>query len=129
MSVSLPAPQFTSRHFQQTDPFDRAWQVEFQWMQTAISIRHADAVDVKFALRSEEGEQAKVIALPHPLLLDLSRQSGHELNDAWCLRIASSHLRGMIKSWADMDKTLVTLTAPELAEAAQHVQRVEAQFA
>ena len=129
MSVSLPAPQFQSRHFQQTDPFDRAWQVEFRWMQTAISIRHADAVDVKFALLNEEGEQEKVIALPHRLLLELARNSGHELNDAWCLRIASAHLRGMIQSWADMDKTLVTLTAPELAEAAQHVKRIEAQLA
>lgn len=98
-------------------------------MQTAISIRHADAVDVKFTLLSGEGEQEKVIALPHPLLLDLAQRSGHPLNDAWCLRLASAHLRGMIESWADMDKTLITLTAPELAAAAQKVKRVEAQFA
>jgi hypothetical protein len=129
MSAPLPAPQFQNRHFQQADPFDRVWQVEFRWMQTAISIRHADAVDLKFSLRNDEGEQEKVIALPHPLLLELARRSGHPLNDAWCLRLASAHLRGMIKSWADMDKQLVTLTAPELAAAAQLVKRVEAQLA
>ena len=26
----------------------RVWSVQFVWLQTAISIRHADAVDVKF---------------------------------------------------------------------------------
>ena len=30
------------------DPFGRHWQVEFRWLQTGISIRHADTVDVKF---------------------------------------------------------------------------------
>ncbi len=30
------------------DPFGRVWEVEFRWLQTGISIRHADTVDVKF---------------------------------------------------------------------------------
>ena len=32
------------------DPFGRVWEVEFKWHQTAISIRHADTVDVKYLL-------------------------------------------------------------------------------
>ena len=32
------------------DPFGRKFQVFFKWLQTAISIRHADTVDVKFIL-------------------------------------------------------------------------------
>ena len=51
------------------DPFDRTWEVEFRWLQTGISIRHADTVDVKFVLWTEgEEKQEKVIALPHPQL-------------------------------------------------------------
>jgi len=30
------------------DPFGRTWQVKFKWLQTAISLRHSDSVDVKF---------------------------------------------------------------------------------
>jgi hypothetical protein len=128
MSVSLPAPQFKSRHFKQTDPFDRRWQVEFRWLQTGISIRHADTIDVKFSLYSDEGVEEKVIALPHPLLLELCKNTRHDLNDAWCMRLAAAHLRKMIQSWEDMDKPLITLTAPELAEAAGHVQKLEEQL-
>jgi len=128
MSVSLPAPQFKSRHFKQTDPFDRQWQVEFRWLQTGISIRHADTVDVKFALYSEAGVEEKVVALPHPLLLETAKAVRHELNDAWCMRLAAAHLRKMIESWQDMDKALVTLTAAELQTAAGHVKRLEAQL-
>ena len=128
MSASLLAPQFKSRHFKQTDPFDRHWQVEFRWLQTGISIRHADTVDVKFGLHGDQGVEEKVIALPHPLLLELARITKHELNDAWCMRLAASHLRRMIQSWEDMDKALVTLALPELQEAAQRVTRLEAQL-
>jgi hypothetical protein len=128
MSVSLPAPQFKSRHFKQTDPFDRQWQVEFRWLQTGISIRHADTVDVKFALYGEDGVEEKVIALPHPLLLALAKTTGHGLSDPWCMRLAASHLRSMIRDWQDMDKPLVTLTMPELEAAAGRVKKLEAQL-
>ena len=64
------------------DPFGRTWEVEFRWLQTGISIRHADTVDVKFVVWTEgpedtEEKQEKVIALPHPDLLTLSSETGH----------------------------------------------------
>ena len=34
------------------DPFGRKFQVFFKWLQTAISIRHSDTVDVKFILQN-----------------------------------------------------------------------------
>lgn len=120
---------FQSRHFKATDPFGRPWTVEFRWLQTGIAIRHADTVDVKFTLAGEEGEQEKVIALPHPGLVALARQTGHVFNDAWCMRLASAHLRQMIEQWADMDKKLITLTAPELEEASRRVKKLEAAVA
>ena len=99
------------------DPFGRTWQVEFRWLQTGISIRHADTVDVKFVLWTEgpekdqqEQKQEKVIALPHPHLLTLSAETGHALTDPWCMRLAAQHLKHMIESGEDLEKTLVTLT-------------------
>src|SRR5271157_2869030 len=86
------------------DPFDRIWQVEFRWLQTGISIRHADTVDVKFVLWTEgEPKQERVIALPHPALLEISRQTGHALTDPWCLKLAATHLKEMIETAEDLE--------------------------
>ena len=107
------------------DPFGRKWQVEFRWLQTGISIRHADTVDVKFivsavdAADGDEPRQERIIALPHPDLLTLSGKSGHALTDSWCLRMAALHLKHMIESGEDLDKTLVTLSLHELEQYAE----------
>src|SRR5450631_4259371 len=70
------------------DPFGRKWDVEFRWLQTATSIRHADTVDVKFAAGFDgETKYEKVIALRHPDLLKLSKDMGRALTDAWCLKL------------------------------------------
>ncbi|MEO8100033.1 MAG: hypothetical protein ABI811_20200 [Acidobacteriota bacterium] len=109
------------------DPFGRTWEVEFRWLQTGISIRHADTVDVKFVIWTEaqpepEGKQEKVLALPHPALLDLSRESGHALTDPWCTRIAAQHLKYVIESGEDLEKTLITVPLPALRRAAGVLQ-------
>jgi len=105
------------------DPFGRTWQMEFRWLQTGISIRHADTVDVKFVLWTEgEEKQEKVIALPHPHLLLLSQETGHALTDPWCMRLAARHLKYMIESGEDLEKTLVTLTLPALQRVAADLQ-------
>ena len=41
------------------DPFGRTFQVLMKWMQTAISIRHSDTVDVKFLLRGDDATARK----------------------------------------------------------------------
>jgi hypothetical protein len=98
------------------DIFGKMWNVQFRWLQTAISIRHADTVDVKFLATPEGGEpEEKVIALPHAALLQVTRESGRKLTDPYCMRLAAAHLRHMIETSEDMDKTIVTLSAPELS--------------
>jgi hypothetical protein len=72
------------------DPFGRKWQVLFKWLQTAISLRHSDTVDVKFVLQSDDTRVEKQIAMPHADLLELSRRTGHEMSDAWCSRLAAA---------------------------------------
>jgi hypothetical protein len=102
------------RSFDVIDPFGQNWRIRFLWQQNAISIRHADGVDVKFLLDSSEAKQEKVVHLPHPLLLDLSRQAARPLTDAWVSRLAAAHLRQLVQTGQDMDKTLVTPSAAEL---------------
>jgi hypothetical protein len=109
------------------DPFGRTWDVEFRWQQTGISIRHADTVDVKFLLWTntpggEEPKQEKILALPHPALLELAAKSGHPLTDPWCLKLAARHLKSMIASGEDLEKTLVTLSPADLERAAGILQ-------
>jgi hypothetical protein len=105
-----------SRRFEAgPDPFGRMWRVQFRWLQTGISIRHADTVDVKFWISADDREpEEKVIALAHPELLRLTG-NGRHLTDSLCMRLAAAHLRYMIESSEDIDKTLVTLRPEELA--------------
>ena len=98
------------------DPFGRMWRVQFRWLQTGISIRHADTVDVKFLLSSDGGEpEEKVLALPHPLLLQLTSRPGQKLTDPLCMRLAAAHVRHMVETSEDMEKTIITVSADELA--------------
>lgn len=96
------------------DPFSRTWTVKFVWLQTGISIRHADTVDVKFVVNDGSYSDEKVIALPHALILSLSERAGLALSDSLCLKVAVDHLRRMIESGEDMEKPLVTLTAADI---------------
>jgi hypothetical protein len=107
------------------DPFGRTWQVEFRWLQTGISIRHADTVDVKFVIWThDEPKQEKVIALQHADLLALSAKTGHALTDPWCLKLAAKHLNYMIESGEDLEKTLITLPPSDLERSAGIMQPV-----
>lgn len=107
------------------DPFGRMWKAQFRWLQTAISIRHADTVDVKFFVTPDGGStEEKVIALPRAALLDLARQHAHSLSDTLCMRIAAEHLKHMIETSEDMEKTLVTVCPAELSAYDQQLNRV-----
>jgi len=103
------------RHFQAgPDPFGRTWQVDFLWLQTAISIRHSDSIDVKFLLTGGDTRTEKVIALRHPDLLALSRKTGRPLTDPWCMKLAGLHLLRLVETGDDLEKTLVTVTPDQL---------------
>jgi len=97
------------------DPFGRTWKVEFKWMQTAISLRHSDTVDVKFVLHDEDTRAEKTIAMMHLDLLQRSRKTGRPMTDAWCSRLAALHLQHLIETGEDMEKDLITVSPEELA--------------
>ena len=97
------------------DPFGRTWQVEFRWLQTGISIRHADTVDVKFILVDDNGERTpKTIALEHVDLLEIAKESGRKVDDPWCSRLAAMHLMHLVETGEDMEKDLVTVPRADL---------------
>lgn len=97
------------------DPFGRKFQVLFKWLQTAISIRHADTVDVKFVLEDPDGNATeKTIALQHADLLQVSKKLNRPLDDPWCARLATMHLTHLIETGEDMEKNLVTVPKADL---------------
>jgi hypothetical protein len=97
------------------DPFGRKFQVLFKWMQTAISLRHADTVDVKFILVDENGERTpKTIALEHVDLLEIAKEAGRKVDDPWCSRLAAMHLNHLVETGEDMEKDLVTVSRADL---------------
>lgn len=113
-----------TREFQAgPDPFGRVWQVHFRWLQTGTSIRHADTVDVKFGVSTgSDASEERVVALPLPTLLAVSKKVGHPLTDSWCMKLAGLHLRHMFKDGEDFEKTLVTVQPEELERYALQLQ-------
>src|ERR1039458_5160609 len=91
------------------DPFGRKFQILFKWMQTAISLRHADTVDVKFILVDDQGGRTeKTIALPHADLFRVATEAGRQVDDPWCSRLGAMHLLRLGEPGEDMEKDLVT---------------------
>jgi hypothetical protein len=110
------------------DPFGRKFQVYFKYLQTAISVRHSDTVDVKFVLEEEGGAKTeKLIALHHADLLKLSKETGRSLDDPWCARLAEMHLLYLISSGEDMEKSMVTASYADLRRYAAEIARDEQQ--
>jgi hypothetical protein len=108
------------------DPFGRKFRVLFKWLQTAISLRHADTVDVKFVLEDDGGRKTeKTIALPHADLMAVAREAGRKVDDSWCARIAQLHLIHLIETGEDIEKDLVTLSRSELKRYAAEIGRLE----
>lgn len=114
------------------DPFGRIWDVEFQWLQTAISIRHSDSVDVKFVVWTDgasgdaESKQERVVAMMLPDLMSVTEKVGHALTDPFCGKLAALHIAHMIETFEDMDKTLVTVNKRELLAYAEELTAVAA---
>jgi hypothetical protein len=108
------------------DPFGRKFHVYFKWLQTAISLRHADTVDVRFVLEEEGGPSTeKTIAIQHADLVRLERESGRKIDDPWCSRLAALHLLHLIATGEDVEKDLVTISYPDLQRYASGLARAD----
>lgn len=113
------------------DPFGRTWHALFKYLQTGISIRHSDSVDVCFVIESEDAADAraqKIVVLSHPGIRDFSKRSGREITDTWCSRMAACKLRQVIENGEDMDKEYLTVTSREIEEYDAAIRKWEAEW-
>ena len=108
------------------DPFGRKYAVALKWLQTAISVRGADAVDVKFVLADDSGaKMERTVALPHAALREVCAQTARAMDDAWCGRLARLRLERMIRTGEDLEKSIVTVPAAELRRLAGELAAIE----
>jgi len=96
------------------DPFGRTFHVLFKYLQTAISIRHSDSVDVCFLLSSGEEKLVRTVVIPHAEIRAYSKRTGRKVTDAWCSRIAMCKLRNAVETGEDLDKEYLPVPPAEL---------------
>jgi hypothetical protein len=98
------------------DPFGRTWKVYFKWLQTAISMRHSDSVDVKFVVSDGDENGSKTISMPHLTLRELAKSLSVNMTDAWCARLAKQHLEHLILTGEDLEKDSITPSPEQLRQ-------------
>jgi hypothetical protein len=98
------------------DPFGNKWHIQFKYLQTGISIRHSDSVDVRFVLDNGTDRMQKTVVLPHADLRDYASRTGRAISDAWCSRLAMCKLRRAIETAEDLEKDFLPVTRREIEE-------------
>lgn len=94
----------------------------FQAIITAISTRHADAVDVKFLA----GGRPVWMALPHGAWGEYHKRSGKIITDPLAAQIAGRFLKTAIESGEEDGREMYNLTVPETLE---HLDAVVREYA
>ncbi len=69
------------------------------YLQTAISLRHSDTVDVKFRVNGK----GVVVALPHPAWPEFQKQTGAPLTDDLAARVAAALLSEALERGDDVE--------------------------
>jgi hypothetical protein len=110
------------------DPFGRTWHALFKYLQTGISIRHSDSVDVCFVIESGDEKAQKIVVLSHPEIRAFSKRTGREITDTWCSRMAVCKLRQVIENGEDMDRDYLTVTPRETEEYDAAIRKWEAEW-
>jgi hypothetical protein len=98
------------------DPFGRTWHAQFKYLQTGISIRHSDSVDVRFVLSNGEEQMQKTIVIPNADIRAYGKRTGRVISDPWCSRIAMLKLKNAVETAEDLEKDYLMVTADEIAE-------------
>jgi hypothetical protein len=99
-----------------TDPFGRTWHAQFKYLQTGISIRHSDSVDVRFVLDNGEEQIQKTVVIPNADIRAYAKRTGRPVSDPWCSRLAMCKLRHAITTGEDLEKDYLTVTPHEISE-------------
>ncbi len=81
----------------------------FQAVMTAISTRHADAVDIKFLANG----RPIWIALPHVAWGEYNRRTGKIITDPLAVQVAGHFLKSAIENGEEDGREMYTLTPAE----------------
>ena len=110
------------------DPFGRTWHAQFKYLQTGISIRHSDSVDVRFVLNNGDEQTQKTVVIQNAEIRAYGKRTGRTVSDPWCSRIAMCKLRHAISTAEDLEKDYLPVTANEIAEYDAIVKKWEDQW-
>lgn len=107
------------------DPFGRMWHAQFKYLQTGISIRHSDSVDVRYILDNGEEQLQKTVVIPNAEIREYSRRTGRTVSDPWCSRIAMCKLRNTIETAEDLERDYLPVTAQEIEQFDSRIKKWE----
>lgn len=110
------------------DPFGRTWHVLFKYLQTGISIRHSDSIDVRFVLDNGDEQMQKTIVIQHADIRAFAQRTGRTISDTWCSRLAVCHLRHAIETAEDLEKDYLAMTPKEIEAYDSAIQKWEAEW-
>jgi hypothetical protein len=110
------------------DPFGQTWHVLFKYLQTGISIRHSDSVDIRFVLDNGTERMQKTLVLAHADIRAYAQRTGRKISDAWCSRIARLKLQQVIENAEDMEKDYLLVTPKEIEEYDTAIRKWEDQW-
>lgn len=108
-----------------TDPFGRTWQAQFKYLQTGISIRHSDSVDVCFILDNGDERIQKTIVISNADIREYAGRKDRKVSDPWCSRIAAAKLRNTILTAEDLEKDYLLVTPQEIEEYDSEIRKWE----
>jgi hypothetical protein len=107
------------------DPFGQKWHAQFKYLQTAISIRHSDSVDVRYQLESGSEHMARTIVIPNAEIRAYAKRTGRLVSDPWCSRIAMCKLKHVIETAEDIEKDYILVTPAEIEEYDAQIKKWE----
>ena len=107
------------------DPFGRKWHAQFKYLQTGISIRHSDSVDVRYILGSGEESAQKTVVIQNADIRAWAARTKRPVSDPWCSRIAMCKLRYAIETGEDLEKDHLPVTAREIEDFDSKIKKWE----
>ena len=107
------------------DPFGQKWHAQFKYLQTAISIRHSDSVDVRYNLESGSEQTRKTIVIQNADIRAYAKRTGRTVSDPWCSRIAMCKLKHVIETAEDIEKDYLQVTPAEIEEYDAQIKKWE----
>jgi DNA primase large subunit len=110
------------------DPFGRTWHAMFKYLQTGISIRHSDSIDVRYVLDNGEERMQKTVVIQHADLRAFAERTGRKVSDSLCARMAVLKLRHVVETAEDLEKDYLSVTPAEVAEFDARIQKWEADW-